>query len=96
MRTTHASEEVLIKVSAVSPPQAVANSIYRSIYDQSNFPVIRAIGAGAVCQTCKAIAIARGMVAVRGLDLGCLIGFDNVEGDSGQEISAQTFRLIPR
>ena len=59
-------------------------------------PVIRAIGAGAVAQACKGIAIARGYVAVRGLDLATTIGFETVPGDSGQDISAQVFRLFLR
>ena len=94
--STPEAEERLIRVSASSPPQQVANSIFKAIYDQHHYPIVRAIGAGAVAQTCKAIAIVRGMTAVRGVDLGCNIGFDTIEGDSGKEISAQTFRLYPR
>jgi stage V sporulation protein S len=90
------TEDNLMRVSATSPPQMVANSIFKSIFEQSTMPIVRAIGAGAVAQTCKAIAIVRGMSAVRGIDLGCNIGFDTVEGDSGKEISAQTFRLYSR
>lgn len=86
----------VMRVGAASPPQAVASSIQRSIFDESYLPTIRAIGAGAVAQACKGIAIARGHVAVRGLDLGVAIGFDNVPGDNGTEISAQTFRLFLR
>lgn len=86
----------VMRVGAASPPQAVASSIQRSIFDESHLPTIRAIGAGAVAQACKGIAIARGHVAVRGLDLGVAIGFDNVAGDNGMEISAQTFRLFLR
>ena len=86
----------VMRVGAASPPQAVASSIQRSIFDESHLPTIRAIGAGAVAQACKGIAIARGHVAVRGLDLGVAIGFDNVAGNDGGEISAQTFRLFLR
>jgi stage V sporulation protein S len=90
------SEKNLMRVSASSPPQSVANSIARTIFDTSEFPVIRAIGAGAVAQACKGIAIARGIVAPKGLDLSCVIGFDTVQGNEGQEISAQTFFLHAR
>lgn len=90
------AEENVMRVSATSPPQAVASSIMHAIFDESVLPVIRAIGAGAVAQACKGIAIARGQVAVRGLDLGTAIGFDNIMGDKGSEISAQTFRLFLR
>ena len=86
----------IMRVAASSSPQAVASSIRALIFDMNEMPVIRAIGAGAVCQACKAIAIARGHVAVRGLDLGTTIGFDTVPGDLGQDISAQVFRLFTR
>jgi stage V sporulation protein S len=66
------------------------------ILDEIRMPMIRAIGAGAVNQAAKGIAIARGMVAVRGLDLGCAVGFDNVVGDNGEEISSMVFRLFLR
>lgn len=90
------SVDYMMRVGATSPPQAVAQSIYHSIFDQSQLPVVRAIGAGAVCQACKGIAIARGMVATRGRDLATTIGFDTIKGDNGQDISAQTFHLFLR
>lgn len=86
----------LMRVSASSPPQAVAGSIRALVCDENTMPVIRAIGAGAVAQACKGIAIARGYVATRGLDLGTTIGFDTVLGDDGNDISAQTFHLFIR
>jgi len=89
-------EENLIRVSATTPPQAVANSIFKAICEQQMLPVVRAIGAGAVAQTCKGIAIARGLVATRGRDLATTIGFDTIKGDSGHDISAQTFHLFLR
>jgi stage V sporulation protein S len=93
---TTTDQDNLMRVSATTPPQAVASSINRAIFEQDNMPVIRAIGAGAICQACKGIAIARGLVAVRGRDLATTIGFDTITGDSGAEISAQTFHLFLR
>jgi stage V sporulation protein S len=89
-------EEFLMRVSGSSPVQAVANSIVKCIFESSHFPVIRAIGAGAVAQTCKAIAVARGIVAPKGMDLACVIGFDTIRGDQGEDISAQIFYLFAR
>jgi len=88
--------ENLIRVSAVTPPQTLANSIFHAIYDEQTMPVVRAIGAGAVCQACKGIAIARGLTATRGRDLMAAIGFDTVAGNQGHDISAQTFHLFLR
>ncbi len=89
-------DRTLMRVSGSSSPQAVAGSIRAVIFDDNRMPVIRAIGAGAVAQTCKGIAIARGYVATRGLDLATTIGFDTVPGDQGQDVSAQVFRLFMR
>ena len=88
--------ERMMRVSGSSSPQSVAGSIRAVIFDSNQMPVIRAIGAGAVAQTCKGIAIARGYLAVKGVDLGCNIGFTNVLNDEGEEISAQTFHLFFR
>lgn len=86
----------VMRVSASSSPQSVAGSIRAIIFDMNQMPIIRAIGAGAVGQACKGIAIARGYVAPRGMDLAVTIGFETVSGDSGQDISAQIFRLFAR
>jgi stage V sporulation protein SpoVS len=95
METTETPPYVM-RVSAVSTPQSVAGSIRALIFDSNQMPVIRAVGAGAVAQACKGIAIARGHVAVRGLDLGVNIGFETILGDKGEEISSQVFRLFVR
>jgi stage V sporulation protein S len=87
----------LMRVSGSSQPQAVAGSIRAFIFESNQMPVIRAVGAGAVAQACKAIAIARGYVATRGFDLGVAIGFETIPGDEGQgDISAQVFHLFMR
>ncbi len=62
-----APNEVL-KVGATSKPALVAGAIAGVIRSQSRVEV-HAIGAGAVNQAIKAIAISRGYVAPGGLDL---------------------------
>jgi len=90
-------DDNIMRVSASSPPQAVAGSIRAFIFEENQLPILRAVGAGAVAQACKAIAIARGHVAVRGLDLAVNIGFETIPGENqGHDISAQTFRLFLR
>lgn len=88
--------ENLMRVSATTPPQAVASSINKAIFETVPPLVLRAVGAGAVAQACKGIAIARGYVATRGRDLFTTIGFETIKGDSGQDISAMTFNLFLR
>lgn len=85
-----------LKVSANSSPQSVATAITKSIFDSNVFPTIRAIGHGAIGQTVKAMAIARGFVAQRGVDLAFTVGFETLIGNEGHEISAIVFHTFRR
>jgi stage V sporulation protein S len=82
-------------VSGSSNPQSVGSIIARSVVAGQS-PKVRAIGASAVNQATKACAIARGFVAPRGIDLLFLIGFDDVEGESGTTISSMTWKPVAR
>ena len=82
-------DEQVLRVGAGSNPQAVASAIAHSIYETRTCK-IRAVGAGAVNQAVKAIAIARGYTAPRGLDLLCIPGFSSIDSHDGQ-ISAIVF-----
>jgi stage V sporulation protein S len=64
----------VLKVAAASKPVSVAGAIAGVIRSQQRVEV-HAIGAGAVNQAIKAIAIARGYVAPAGLDLICIPSF---------------------
>ena len=77
-----APHEVL-KVAAASKPISVAGAIAGVVRSHSRVEV-HAIGAGAVNQAIKAIAISRGYVAPAGLDLICIPSFIDLTLD-GQE-----------
>lgn len=83
------TEEPFLRVSAGSNPQSVASAIAHAIYEKHEVK-LRAVGAGAVNQAVKAIAISRGYVAPRGMDLICKPGFTTIESRDG-EISAIVF-----
>lgn len=85
------TEEQFLRVSASSNPQSVASAIAHAIYEKHEVK-IRAVGAGAVNQAVKAIAISRGYVAPRGMDLTCKPGFTTIESRDG-EISAIVFAI---
>ncbi len=85
------AEEPFLRVSAGSNPQSVASAIAHAIYDKHEVK-LRAVGAGAVNQAVKAIAISRGYVAPRGMDLTCKPGFTTIESRDG-EISAIVFAI---
>jgi stage V sporulation protein S len=87
--------EDIIKVSGSSNPQSVGSIMARAV-NAGQAPRMRAIGASAVNQAVKACAIARGFVAPRGIDLVFVIGFDDVMGDNGTQISAMSFKPVIR
>lgn len=91
---TEHKEEQILRVSAGSNPQAVASAIAHSIYETRGCK-LRAVGAGAVNQATKAIAIARGYTAPRGLDLVCIPGFSTIDSHDGQ-ISAIVYTVEVR
>lgn len=89
---TTTNEEPVLKVSASSNAQSVASAIAHAVYEHRRV-VLRAIGAAAVNQAVKAVAIARGYVAPRGFDLTCRPGFTTVKGRD-DDISAITITVL--
>jgi stage V sporulation protein S len=85
------TEEPFLRVGGGSNPQSVASAIAHAIYDSRQVK-LRAVGASAVNQAVKAIAIARGYVAPRGLDLTCKPGFTTIQSHDG-DISAMIFAI---
>ena len=81
----------VLRVGAGSNTKSVASAIAHAVYEQRTVK-IRAIGAGAVNQAVKSIAIARGYVAPRGFDLNCTPGFATVPSRDG-DISAIVFTV---
>jgi stage V sporulation protein S len=74
-------------IGAGTSPQSIAAMVSHAVYDGQRVK-LRAIGASAVNQAVKGIAIARGWVAARGIDLLVRPGFDEVIGNDGDELSA--------
>ncbi len=68
----------ILKVSSGSNPNSVAGAISAFIKNDNEVE-IQSIGAGAINQAVKSIAIARGYMATAGLDLVCIPAFTNIE-----------------
>lgn len=83
-----------LKVSSKSRLNAVAGAL-AGVLRENGRAEIQAIGAGAVNQAVKAIAIARGYVAPSGMDLVCIPAFVDVEID-GDTRTAIKFVVEPR
>lgn len=73
------SVEVL-KVSSRSNPNAVAGAM-AGVIRQSGSVEVQIVGAGALNQAIKALAIARGYVSEAGVDLVCVPTFADIEID---------------
>ncbi|MDQ7840712.1 MAG: stage V sporulation protein S [bacterium] len=84
----------VLKVSADSKPKAVAGAVAAVVREKGSVE-LQAIGAGAVNQAVKAIAISRGYVAPNGIDLVAIPAFTKVEID-GEERTAIKFLIVPR
>ncbi len=84
----------ILKVAAQSNPKSVAGAIAGAVREDGEVEV-QVVGAGAVNQTVKAIAIARGFLAPSGLDMICIPEFVDIEID-GAARTAIRFRVEPR
>jgi stage V sporulation protein S len=84
----------IIRVAAQSRSTAVAGAIAGVVREHGRAEV-QAIGAGAVNQAVKAAAIARGFLALDGLDVVCIPAFADVM-IGGQERTAIRISIEPR
>ncbi|WP_102400693.1 stage V sporulation protein S [Haloimpatiens massiliensis] len=84
----------VLKVSAKSIPNKVAGAL-AGVIREHGIAEIQAIGAGAINQAIKAIAIARGFVAPSGVDLVCIPAFTDIKIGS-EERTAIKLIVEPR
>jgi stage V sporulation protein S len=84
----------LLKVSAQSKPKSVAGAL-AAVIREKGMAEIQAVGAGAVNQAIKAIAITRGYVAPNGIDLIAIPAFVEITIEQ-EERTAIKFIVEPR
>lgn len=84
----------LLKVSAKSNPNSVAGAIAGVIREKGGAE-IQSIGAGALNQAIKAVAIARGFLAPLGIELVCIPAFSEINVD-GEDRTAIRLIVEPR
>ena len=84
----------VLKVSAKSNPNSVAGAL-AGVLREKGGAEIQSIGAGALNQAVKAIAIARGFVAPSGIDLVTVPAFTDIEIE-GEERTAINLIVVPR
>ncbi len=83
-----------LKVSSKSSPASVAGAIAGMIKDGTNVE-IQSVGAGAVNQAVKAIAISRGFLSPIGIEIACVPSFADIVID-GEYRTAIRFTVEPR
>ncbi len=84
----------VLKISAKSNPNSVAGALAGVIRERGSAE-LQAIGAGALNQAVKAVAIARGFVAPSGINLVCVPAFCDLEID-GKERTAIKLIVFPQ
>ena len=83
-----------LRVSSKSKPSTVAGAI-AGVVRQQGVVEVQTVGAGALNQAVKAIAIARGFLVPSGIDLVCTPSFSDIEID-GAERTAIRLLVQPR
>lgn len=76
----------ILKVSSKSKPSSVAGAL-ANLFRDKNHVEITSVGAGALNQAIKAIAIARGYIAPSGKDIYVIPAFSDISID-GEERTA--------
>ncbi len=84
----------ILKVSAKSNPNSVAGALAGAIREEGKAEM-QTIGAGALNQAIKALAIARGFVAPSGIDLVCIPAFVDLQIE-GEERTGIKLIIGPR
>ena len=84
----------ILRVSAQSQPKSVAGALAAILREKSTAE-LQAVGAGAVNQAVKAIAITRGFFAPNGIDLVVVPAFSEIVID-GEDRTAIKFLVEPR
>ncbi len=83
-----------LRVSAKSKPNTVAGAIAGVIREEGEVEV-QTVGAAALNQAVKAVAIARGFLISSGTDLVCVPSFSDIEID-GNERTAIRLLVMPK
>lgn len=84
----------VLRVASSSNPKAVAGAI-AAVLEHDKRVELLAVGAGAVNQTVKAVAVTRGYVAPKGIELVTIIAFAKIDID-GNEKTAIKFIVEAR
>ncbi|WP_371590957.1 stage V sporulation protein S [Streptomyces sp. NBC_00470] len=86
-------DSVVMMVRSATPATSLGSAIAHSVRENKNVSV-RAVGQGAVSQTCKALAIAKGFTASEGHRLTFDVSFFTFQDADGEEKNGMNFKVI--
>ena len=84
----------VVKVKSSSNVQKVAGCVAGCVEKGVRDIEIRAIGAGAVNQAVKSVAVARGFLSPKGIDIVVVPGFGTVTDDSYDDDKKRTMVVL--
>ena len=84
----------ILKVSSKSSPNSIAGALAGVVREKGSAE-LQAVGAGAINQAVKAVAIARGFVTPAGVDLICIPAFTDIQ-INGEEKTALKIIVQPK
>jgi len=80
--------KIVLKVASSSNPSSVAGALVKNMQEGKDVELL-AVGAGAINQAVKAVAIARGYVSPQGVDITIKPGFEDVEIEGNKKTAVK-------
>ena len=80
--------KIVLKVASSSNPSSVAGALVKNM-QEGKYVELLAVGAGAVNQAVKAVAIARGYISPQGVDITIKPGFEDVEIEGNKKTAVK-------
>jgi stage V sporulation protein S len=79
----------LLRVSSKTDAKKLGKALYQALRKNGGEAVLQAVGAGAINQAVKGVAVARGLAAPEGADLKAVPGLVKVEIDGTEKTAVQ-------
>jgi len=80
--------KIVLKVASSSNPSLVAGALVKNMQEGKDVELL-AVGAGAINQAVKAVAIARGYISPQGVDITIKPGFEDVEIEGNKKTAVK-------
>ncbi len=80
--------KIVLKVASSSNPSSVAGALVKNMQEGKEVELL-AVGAGAINQAVKAVAIARGYISPQGVDITIKPGFEDVEIEGNKKTAVK-------